>query len=277
MKRTLVLLLLFLALVGGGILALTLSSGGNSKKIVLDDASGADGIEARIVHEWSVATGWDKALYNDLKEEVQMSRKAELITPSQEDQLLELNGARASLVIVPQAEKEFKKADCNRGVIAKCSEGIATLRKDGFSNADTKRVGACCSVYFQILKMIESDCASGFQVSGGQADWKNYHDYVTEQEEQVRSFQSNDTYLKYLSRITVLKEGLAGRMDAVRSGARPYYAGVSQAFRSYFKEHPGQDAALLGSAASRFRREVSSFSGCASLADELDRFVESYR
>ena len=184
MKRTLVLLLLFLALVGGGILALTLSSGGNSKKIVLDDASGADGIEARIVHEWSVATGWDKALYNDLKEEVQMSRKAELITPSQEDQLLELNGARASLVIVPQAEKEFKKADCNRVVIAKCSEGIATLRKDGFSNADTKRVGACCSVYFQILKMIESDCASGFQVSGGQADWKNYHDYVTEQEEQ---------------------------------------------------------------------------------------------
>ena len=271
------MVLLFLALVGGGILALTLSSGGEGKKIVLDDASGADEIEARIIHEWSIAAGWDKDLFNDLKEEAQMSRMAELITPSQEEQLLNLNCARASLVIVPQAEQEFKKADCSRSVIAKCSDGISTLSKNGFSNADTKRVGACCSVYFQILKMIESECASGFQVNGGQVNWKDYREYVTEQDEQVQSFLSNETYRTYLSRITVLKEGLAGRPDAVRGGARSYYSGVAQAFKAYFNEHSGMEPAILTSAASRFRQEASSFPVSASLAGELDRYVETYR
>ncbi|MBQ2565598.1 MAG: hypothetical protein II552_00385 [Bacteroidales bacterium] len=276
MKRTLLLLLLFLALVGGGILALTLSSGGSGKKIVLEEASGADAIESRIIHEWSIATGWDKTLYNDLKDEIQMSLKAELITPTQENQLLELNCARASLVIVPQAEEEFKKADCNRGVISRCSDGISTLRKDGFSNADTKRVGNCCSVYFQILKLIESSCVSGFQVGGNQVDWKDYREYVSEQEEQVQSFQSNDTYRTYLSRITVLKEGLADRKEAVRKGAQPYYSGVCQEFKTYFSGHPGLDSDILKSAAVRFRQQVSSFPGCATLAGELDRYVESY-
>ena len=276
MKRTVLLALLFLALVGGGILALTLSSGGSGRKITLDDASGADEIEARIIHEWSIAPGWDKDLYKDLKEEVQMSRMAELITPSQEEQLLKLNCARASLVIVPLAESEFKKADCSRSVIAKCSDGISTLSKDGFSNADTKRIGACCSVFFQILRMVESECASGFQVSGGRVDWKDYSEYISEQEEQVNSFLSNDTYRTYLSRITVLKDGLANRMSQVRNGARSYYAGVYQAIKSYFNEHPGSDAALLKSAVSRFWQQASSFAGCSSLTGELEQFAESY-
>lgn len=277
MKRTFVLLLIFLALVGGGILALTVSSGDGGKKIELADASGADAIEARIIHEWSIAAGWDKDLYRDFKEEIQMNRSADLITTAQEDQLLQLNCARASLVIVPLAEKEFKKPDCNRSVIAKCSDGISTLNKDGFSNAETKKIGSCCSVYFQILKMIDSTCPSEFRANGEKTEWKDYRDYVTEQEQAVQSFLSNETYRSRLSHITDLKNGLANRMPAVREAAGNYYSGVLREIKAYFDAHSGINPAVLSSAAGRFRQQASSFPGCSSLTEELDRYAAAYQ
>lgn len=275
MKRTLLLVILFLGLVGCGIMALTLSSGGSHKRIVLDDASGADAIESRIIHEWSIAEDWDKALYNDLKDQIQMSRSADLITPSQEEQLLDLNCARASLVIVPKAEKEFKKANCNRGVIAKCSDGISTLKKDGFSNVEITKIENCCNVYFQILNMVGSVFDPGFQVRGGRMEWHDYKDYVTDQEEKVLAFQGNDIYQTYLSGITDLKEGLSNRVSYVKNGALDYYVKVFQAIKAYCNEYPGTDSAMVTSASSRFRQQVAGIEGGPSLAGQLDQYVKN--
>ena len=277
MRKTIILALVFLALVGGAILALTLSSKGGGSGPVLGDASIVDSLTTRVIDGWSQAKGWDKDLYAAFRNEIQMGRSAGLLTIGQEDQLLHLNCARASLVIVPLAEREFKKADASRSVIAKCSDGLSTLKKDGFSNADTKKMAACCNVYFQILRLVESDGPSGFRGSDGGVDWTDYRDYVSEQEEKVKSFQSDGTYKAYLSHITVLKQGLADRMTVVRNGAKPYYAGVNRDFKEYFNARPGVDGAILASAARRFREQVSAFPGCSSLAAEMDRFIATYQ
>lgn len=274
--KALKLIITFVVILGGVVLAAYLAGGGPGIGISIGEQSDYDVLKNKISKNWTEKGDWDKETFD---------KNMQLINQSKNDldgsaqTLYDQNYNEAVKIINDKIIAQWASAGCSHSVVDKYYGAITTIgskeqyKKRVASDANIAKIRKIYSVYKNALALSTKSLGSSPGFNG--SSWNSYDVYCSKIRSQRNSILNDNTYKTYLKNITSIKSGLNSIDNKLASGRTAFYNKLAAEIKAYYesKERSYPNLNSLRSVRDKFKLESGSSaldSYEAQFADEIE-------
>ena len=227
------LAVIFIVLLGGIILVLSINNGG-------DDGVGVsrESIYVRYSREikegWANQTDWDKDMFIDYCNKIDALAQDYSVST-----LREFNLTKAIEIVDTKIFEEWAKNDCSKPKVDKYRKAITDIcAKDNTAkdNSMVQEILAIYDVYKTAYNYAYSDFVPETNFDGN--TWRRYSDYRSATEDDIANTLNNSYYRRHLANITAINNGLRNNASRFESGKNTYYEKLAKEIIAHYDRIP---------------------------------------
>ena len=262
------LLLIFSLILGGIVAAFYFATRPEPITIIELPETSLQQYREQFETDWKVAGDWNEETFKSHCDLINQLSAQNYDVVSLND----LNTSTAVEVVYEHIFSEWKNPSCKKRTIDNYMKAIAVIEKsedNASSNPNVKLIKEVNNVYVRAYELAHRKFGLTPKFDG--YSWNSYSNYASSIESQKTSILGNSYYIKYLSNISVISNGLQGVSSRLSSGRIIFYKSLAEKIRAHYdkktrSERTRSDLNSLRNAISKYENEYGKNSSLSSFA-----------
>lgn len=218
--------------------------------------------------DWKIAGDWNEETFKSHCDLINQLSAQNYDVVSLND----LNTSTAVEIVYEHIFSEWRNPSCKKQIIDNYMKAIDVIEKsedNASSNPNVKLIKEVNNVYVRAYEFAHRNFGLNPKFDG--YSWNSYSNYASSIESQKTSILGNSYYIKYLSNISVISNGLQGVSSRLSSGRIIFYKSLAEKIRAHYdkktrSERTRSDLNSLRNAISKYENEYGKNSSLSSFA-----------
>lgn len=218
--------------------------------------------------DWKIAGDWNEETFKSHCDLINQLSAQNYDVVSLND----LNTSTAVEIVYEHIFSEWKNPSCKKQIIDNYMKAIDVIEKsedNASSNPNVKLIKEVNNVYVRAYEFAHRNFGLNPKFDG--YSWNSYSNYASSIESQKTSILGNSYYIKHLSNISVISNGLQGVSSRLSSGRIIFYKSLAEKIRAHYdkktrSERTRSDLNSLRNAISKYENEYGKNSSLSSFA-----------
>lgn len=218
--------------------------------------------------DWKIAGDWNEETFKSHCDLINQLSAQNYDVVSLND----LNTSTAVEIVYEHIFSEWKNPSCKKQIIDNYMKAIDVIEKsedNASSNPNVKLIKEVNNVYVRAYEFAHRNFGLNPKFDG--YSWNSYSNYASSIESQKTSISGNSYYIKYLSNISMISNGLQGVSSRLSSGRIIFYKSLAEKIRAHYdkktrSERTRSDLNSLRNAISKYENEYGKNSSLSSFA-----------